>query len=82
MQFEALLERKREEFRKERFCAGIVSAMVANTSMARGEDSKVWSALDFVPEWNKEEEMAIPKTDDEMIASMIRFFGTGPGMPN
>jgi hypothetical protein len=75
-QFDALLERKNEEFRKQRFCAGIVAAMVANSAMTRGENSKAMTALDFVPEWNKEEEL---KTDEEMIFSMANFFGCGPG---
>ena len=57
--------------------------MIANSSMTRGKNSKVLTALDFVPEWNEEEEIKLlPKTDEEMIASMAAFFGTGPGKPN
>jgi hypothetical protein len=77
-----LLERHNEEFRKARFCAGIVAAMVANSSMTRGEDSATLTALDFVPEWNKKEAPGIPETDEEMIATMAAFFNCGPGKPN
>jgi hypothetical protein len=56
--------------------------MVANSAMTRGENTTAVTALDFVPEWSKEKEEALPETDEEMIASMVKFFGCGPGKPN
>jgi hypothetical protein len=51
--------------------------------MTRDKDSPWSTAVDFVPEWSKEKELAtVPQNDDEMIASMAAFFGCGPGKPN
>ena len=75
----ALEERHAEEFRRQRFCAGIVAAEVKNWAMTREKDTPWATALDFVPEWSKEKQ---PQTEEEMIASMAAFFGCGPGKPN
>jgi len=50
--------------------------------MTRSEDAPWKTALDFVPEWIKKEEVKLPETDEEMIASMVMFFNCGPGKPN
>jgi hypothetical protein len=75
-----LQERHDEEFRRLRFCAGLIAASVENYAMTRSEEAPWKTALDFVPEWKKAP--MIPETDEEMIASMVRFFGNGPGKPN
>jgi hypothetical protein len=80
--FDALQERHKRKFREQRFAAGIVAAAVANCAMGRAAKSRVFTALDFVPDWGNVEEEEIPLTDEEMIESMKKFFGVGPGKPN
>jgi hypothetical protein len=63
-------------FREQRFAAGITAAAVANFAMGRDEKSKVWTALDFVPDWERQEpEPEVELTDEQMIQSMNKFFG-------
>jgi hypothetical protein len=54
--FEALLDRKMASNNREKLNAGIVAASIYNANPFRGEDAKVASPLDFVPELRDKQE--------------------------
>jgi hypothetical protein len=75
-----MLKRHQEKHKRLMYAAGTIAAAVINCA-PRGEGAKVWSASDFVPDYDAKQE-EVPQTDEEMIKSMAKFFGVGPGKPN
>jgi hypothetical protein len=74
-QFELLLDRKREDDRREFYRAGIVASAIYNTSMCRGEDYKPVNAWDFVPGGNpnaEEEKMDLTKMTPQQQAAHLK----------
>jgi hypothetical protein len=55
-QFEALLDRKTEEHRRNMMCAGVIAATVANSAPFGDPKRKALSPVDFVPDYKGNEQ--------------------------
>jgi hypothetical protein len=65
-QFEALLDRKMEEQRRNMICAGIVAATVANTAPFGDPKRKALRPMDFVPEARERGESRMQSMDEQI----------------
>lgn len=54
-QFQALLDRKQEEHRRNMICAGVVAATVANCAPFGDPKRKALGPMDFVPNYERKE---------------------------
>jgi hypothetical protein len=63
------------------YCAGNVSATVANSAPFGDPHRKALSPLDFVPEWQKRATQSQAQDLDDMVEVLTAVFQCGPNKP-
>jgi hypothetical protein len=80
-EYEALLARKREQYNREQYYAGLVAASVYNAAPFGDSDRKAMSPLDFVPEWKQKADSNNNDlrymTPEEQKTYLLNMFGKG-----
>ena len=74
-QFDALLDRKREQDKLAFLQTGMVAAAIYNANPFRGQGAKAVDPLDFVPGYQKQNRQ---QTVDEQVQTLTRIMGCGP----
>ena len=79
-QFEALLDRKQEEHRRQMMCAGVVAATVANSAPFGDPKRKAVGPMDFVPDYKGTHETEGQSVDQQI--AVLKNIAEGAKKPN